>query len=130
MDTVLIWLPHRKCIVKLLIGCKYYVKHLNKKILKYFSGSSSTTNEPNFNMMCNCIHELLNVFEDSTQREHTISQSIVLVIEVHLNLTLANDFMILDIKSLCNGIRIALKKTIFRLEVKRFCCVKLNHTLR
>ena len=73
MDTVLIWLPHRKCIVKILIGRKYYVKHLNKKILKYFSGSSSTTNEPNFKIMCNCIiHELLNVFEDSAQREHTI----------------------------------------------------------
>ena len=27
METVLIWLPHRKCIVKILIGCKYYVKH-------------------------------------------------------------------------------------------------------
>ena len=25
---------HRKCIVKVLIGSKYYVKHLNKKILK------------------------------------------------------------------------------------------------
>ena len=36
MDTVLIWLPHRKCIVKILIGRKYYVKHLNKKISKYF----------------------------------------------------------------------------------------------
>ena len=24
MDAVLIWLPHRKCIVKILIGCKYY----------------------------------------------------------------------------------------------------------
>ena len=36
MDAVLIWLPHRKCIVKILIGCKYYVKHLNKMILKYF----------------------------------------------------------------------------------------------
>ena len=32
MDTVLIWLPHRKCIVKTLIGRKYYVKHLNNKI--------------------------------------------------------------------------------------------------
>ena len=62
MDTVLIWLPHRKCIVKILIGRKYYVKHLNKKILKFFSGSSSTTNEPNFKIVCNCIHELLNVF--------------------------------------------------------------------
>ena len=36
MDTVVIWLPHRKCIVKILIGRKYYVKHLNNKILKYF----------------------------------------------------------------------------------------------
>ena len=72
MDTVLIWLPRRKCIVKILIGHKYYVKHLNNKILKYFSGSSSTTNDPNFKIMCNCIHELLNVFEDSAQREQTI----------------------------------------------------------
>ena len=23
--------------------------------------------------MCNCVHELLNVFEDSAQREHTIN---------------------------------------------------------
>ena len=60
---------HRKCTMKILIGHKYYVKHLNKK---YFSGSSSTTDEPNFKIMCNCIHELLNVFEDSAHREHTI----------------------------------------------------------
>ena len=72
MNTVLIWLPHRKCIVKVLIGHKYYVKHLNKKILKYFSRTSSTTKEPNFKILYNCIHELLNVFEDSAQREHTI----------------------------------------------------------
>ena len=32
MDAVLIWLPHRKCIVIILIGRKYYVKHLNNKI--------------------------------------------------------------------------------------------------
>ena len=25
LDTVLIWLPHRKCIVKILIDRKYYV---------------------------------------------------------------------------------------------------------
>ena len=36
MDTVLIWLPQRKCIAKILIGRKSYVRHLNKKILKYF----------------------------------------------------------------------------------------------
>ena len=33
VNTVLIWLSHRKCIVKIY---KYYVKCLNKKILKYF----------------------------------------------------------------------------------------------
>ena len=53
--------PHRKCMVKILIGCKYCVRHLNEKI---FSGSSSAANEPNFKIMCCCIHELLNVFED------------------------------------------------------------------
>ena len=59
MDTVLIWLPHRKCTYcEILIGHEYYVKHLNKNI---FSGSSSTTNELNFKIVCNCIHELLNV---------------------------------------------------------------------
>ena len=36
MDTVLVWFPHRKCIVKSLIVRKYYVRHLNKKILKHF----------------------------------------------------------------------------------------------
>ena len=35
-------------------------------------GASSTTNSPIFKIVCNCIHELLNVFEDSTQLEHTI----------------------------------------------------------
>ena len=57
--------------MKILIGPKYYVKHLNKKI---FSGS---TNEPNFKIVCNCIHELLNVFEDSAQREHTICATFI-----------------------------------------------------
>ena len=27
---------HRKCMVKILIGRKYYVRHLNKLILKYY----------------------------------------------------------------------------------------------
>ena len=36
-----------------------------------------TTNEPNFKIVCNCVHELLNVFEDSVQREHTISVQIM-----------------------------------------------------
>ena len=72
MDTTLLWLPQTKCTVKILIGRKCYVRLLNKKILKYFSGSSSTTSVPNFMIMCNCIYQLLNVFEDSAQRLHTI----------------------------------------------------------
>ena len=43
MNTVLLQFPHRKCMAKSLISCKYYVRHLIKKILKYF-GSSSTIN--------------------------------------------------------------------------------------
>ena len=95
MDTVVIWLPHRKCIVKNLIDCKYYVKHLNKNILNIFSGSSSTTNEPNFKIMCNCIHELLNVFEGSAQREHTILQLVsVLFIDVLWSLLENSNFFV------------------------------------
>ena len=75
MDTVLIWLPHRNCIVKILIGRKYYVRHLNRNV---FSGSSSTTNEPNFKIVCNCIRKLLNVFEDSVQRIHTIASILIM----------------------------------------------------
>jgi len=52
---------------KSLIGCKCCAKYLN-----IFIGSKSTTNEPNFKILCNCIHELLNVFEDSAQCVHTI----------------------------------------------------------
>ena len=48
MDTVLLLLTHRKCMVKILIGHKYYVRLLNEKIL---SGSSSTTSEPNFKIL-------------------------------------------------------------------------------
>ena len=36
MDTVVLWLPHRKCMAKTLIGRKYCVRHLNEKILKRF----------------------------------------------------------------------------------------------
>ena len=57
--------------MKSLIGRKYYVRRLNKNIL---CGSSSATNEPNFKIVCNCIHELLNVFEDPAQRILTIAR--------------------------------------------------------
>ena len=30
-------------------------------------------------MVCNCIHELLNVFEDSAQREHTIAECNIMI---------------------------------------------------
>ena len=33
MNNVLLWLSHRKCMVEILIGCKYCVRHLNEKIL-------------------------------------------------------------------------------------------------
>ena len=70
----ILWLSHRKCIVKILIGCKYYVRYLNENI---FRGSSSTTSVPNFKIVCNCIHELLNVFEDPAQYVHTIHAAVV-----------------------------------------------------
>ena len=57
-------------MVKILIGCKYCVRLLNKKIL---NGSSSATNEPNFKIVCNCIRELSNVFKDPAQCVHTIA---------------------------------------------------------
>ena len=65
MDVTLSWLPHRKCMLKILIGHKYHVRHLNENI---FSGPSSATDEPNFKIVCNYIHELLIVFENSVQQ--------------------------------------------------------------
>ena len=59
-------------MVRILIGRKYCIRHLNKKILYFFCRSSSTTNEPNFKIMCDYIHELLNVFEDPAQCVRTI----------------------------------------------------------
>ena len=50
-----------------------------------FSGSNSTTNESNFKIVCNCIHELLKVFEDSAQHEHTIL--LLLLLHTHNTLT-------------------------------------------
>ena len=36
VDIVFIWLSLRKCIVKILIGHKYYVKHLNNQDFEIF----------------------------------------------------------------------------------------------
>ena len=67
----ILWLPHKKskCMVKILIGHKYYVRHLNKNI---FSGSNSTTSVPILKFVCDFIHGLLNVSEDPVQCAHTI----------------------------------------------------------
>ena len=51
IDGTVLWLPHRKCLVKISIGHKYYVRHRNEKILNCFSGSSSITNEPHFKIV-------------------------------------------------------------------------------
>ena len=42
-----------------------------KKFCNTFSGSSAT-NELNFKIECNCIHELINIFENPAQHIHTI----------------------------------------------------------
>jgi len=71
MKHTFLRLPHREYMGKSLIGSRCCVKHLNKKILNVFGGSRSTTNEPNFKILNDCIHELLNVFEESAQCIHT-----------------------------------------------------------
>ena len=40
MDTVFVWLPHRKSIVKNLIVHKYYVRHLNKNFETFLVGQA------------------------------------------------------------------------------------------
>ena len=42
-------------LVKILIGHKYYVRHLNETILKYISSGSSSTMTSRI-IMCNHIH--------------------------------------------------------------------------
>ena len=46
---------HMKCLVKILIGHKYCVRHLNKKIFEICLAGQA---EPNFKIMCNYICEL------------------------------------------------------------------------
>jgi len=72
-NPTLLWFCNRKCMGKILIGYIFkYVIFKQKCILNIFSELRSTINEPNFKIICNCINELLNVFEDSAQRIHTI----------------------------------------------------------
>ena len=71
--TVLIWLPHKKCIAKFWLAVNITSNIWTTRFWNIFSGSSSTTNEPNFKIVCNCIIHEFNVFEDSAQREHTIA---------------------------------------------------------
>ena len=65
INYVALWLL-LKCMMDKVIDCKYCVRH-NKKILKYFSRSSSATSESIFKIVCNCIRELFNVFGDPAQ---------------------------------------------------------------
>ena len=52
-------------MVKILIGSKYYVRHLNEKFCKIFSGLSGVC-------QISSIQELLTVFEDPAQYVRTI----------------------------------------------------------
>jgi len=65
-------LPHRKCMGKYLIGCKCCAEHLNKKILKYLLVDQGVPQMSQISRSCVIVSELLNVFEDSAQRVHTI----------------------------------------------------------
>jgi len=67
-------LPHRKCMGKSLIGYKCCAKHLNNKVLKYFYWVKEYYKRAKFQTICNCMLELLNVFEDSAQRVRTIAR--------------------------------------------------------
>ena len=56
-------------MVKILIGCKYYVRHLNKKDFEIFLAGQAALQMSQISR--SCVHELLNVFEDSAQHIHT-----------------------------------------------------------
>ena len=55
-----------------MLGCNCCAKHLNKQILKYFYRVKEYYKWARPKILCNCIHVLLNVPEDSAQRIHTI----------------------------------------------------------
>ena len=52
LDTVLIWLPHRKCIVKILIDCKYYVKHLKQQDFEIFLAGQAVLQMSQISRLC------------------------------------------------------------------------------
>ena len=52
MDAVLIWLPHRKCIVKILIDRKYYVKHLKQKDFDIFLAGQAVLQMSQISRLC------------------------------------------------------------------------------
>ena len=69
-DTVAFMASRRKCMVKTLIGQKYCIRHLNKRT---FSAGQAVPqmSQISFKIVCNCIRELLNVFEDPAQHVHS-----------------------------------------------------------
>ena len=72
MKHAFLRLPHRKCMGNLWLAVNVVQSIWTKRFWNNFSGSRSTVNEPNFKILCSCIHELLNVFEDSAQHVHTL----------------------------------------------------------
>jgi len=69
------------------IGYKSCAKHLNERIVKHFSGSRSTANEPNFKILCNCIHEL-----GSVQHKHTLEIALPAVVLCEVKACIYNPF--------------------------------------
>ena len=72
IDIVFLWLPHRKCMVKILIGCKYCQTFEQKDFEIFLVGQAVLQVRQIFKIVCNSIHELLNIFEDPAQHIHTI----------------------------------------------------------
>ena len=62
------------CMVKFWLAINIVSDVSTKRFWNIFSRSSSAANEPNFKIICNCIHELLNVFEDPAQCVHIIAE--------------------------------------------------------
>ena len=78
MDNALLWLPHRRCIVKIYRKYCWTFNFKNFEILLVGQVVlQMTTNELNFKVTCNCIHELLNVFDNPAQRVYTIANEII-----------------------------------------------------
>ena len=74
IDTVLIWLPRRTCIVKILISRKYLCQTFERKDFEIFLVGQAVLQMSQISR--SCVIELLNVFEDSAQHVHAIEHVI------------------------------------------------------